>query len=72
MLVSQAKYESRRAQYELEVRRLDRMRENLKKYSIFAPHDGVVVAAGPMALQQGSQVRQRQVVLIVAPVNNGN
>ncbi len=71
MNASRAKVASQRAQVELELNRLKQVRDNLAKCSILAPHDGVVAAAGPLILREGSQVRQRQVVLILIPVENG-
>ena len=67
LIVSRAKQASKRGQYELEVNRLKQVQDNLKKCSIFAPHDGVVAAVGRMPLNKGSQVRPRQVVLILIP-----
>jgi len=48
------------------------MKEHLTKRNLFAPHDGVVAATGPLPLTKGSQVRERQVVLILVPDDDGS
>jgi hypothetical protein len=57
----------RRAQAGLEAQQLKRLRNDLTKCRIEAPHDGVVAAAGPIPVRNGSEVRERQVVLILIP-----
>ncbi len=69
---SRAKHASQRAQFELADGRLQQMKEHLTKRNLFAPHDGVVAATGPLPLTKGSQVRERQVVLILVPDDDGS
>ena len=67
--VSEARLAAHRTQFGLEVGRLKKLKDAIAKCNIVAPHDGVVSAEGLYPVRAGSQVRERQVVLIL--ISNG-
>jgi RND family efflux transporter MFP subunit len=72
---AEAKMRSAQAQFDLEKSRLDRLRANLEKCTIHAPHDGLVEYANDagmggrrggdsgVAVEEGAAVRERQSIL---------
>jgi multidrug resistance efflux pump len=62
---AKAEMKAREQVRQLKLARLKRLEDVLKQCTIHAPRDGIVHHAGPVPVSEGSQVRERQTLLIL-------